>query len=362
VSDTDERAQIDRVLAQTGGGILRAARAARERLTPPAAEAVAAWLAWLHVQKGLGELSAYRYARTVIDFLAEVETRGGTLSTVHGQDIEAFMRGKYLGRGVSATSQATYLAALRSFFAWQSARTFGPNPTASIPSPRRRQRLPRRFTHEDIRALFATCDRDTMMGARDLCALSLALVTGGRRAELAALDLEDLELTPRRGYVRFQGKGDKERIVPFADAFALQALRDWLTMRDRLEPLDRSALFVALNHTRRGRRLGLDGFDGVMRRAVRQAKLRLPPSMALHALRATFASELYDAGIGLEHVRLLLGHADLNTTRRYIALSRKQQRAMLPAEFTDRILGRNVIDLPLWARQRLRTRGEDSSS
>lgn len=345
----DERAQVERLLDQVGGAVSRAARAARERLSPPSADAVQHWLAWLHIQKGLLELSLYRYARTVITFLADVESGAGSLDTVSGHDIEAFMRRRFLERGVAAASQGGYLAALRSFFGWHSSQTLTPNPTASIPSPRRHPKAPWRFTHEDIRALFATCDRQTALGARDICILSLALVTGGRRAELAAIDLQDIEIGERRGLVRFHGKGEKERLVPFSDRFALEVLREWLVWRNRIEDANRSALFLALNHTRAGRRLGLHGFDAVMRRAISRAKLRLLPRMAMHALRATFASELYDANIGIEHIRMLLGHADLNTTRRYIALSRRQQRAMLPAEFTDRILGRNVLDLPRWA-------------
>ena len=72
------------------------------------------------------------------------------------------------------------------------------------------------FTPAEIQTLLARCNEGTSVGSRDQALLLTLLDTGVRCAEAVALDLADCDFAARRLHVR-HGKGDKARVVPFAD-------------------------------------------------------------------------------------------------------------------------------------------------
>jgi site-specific recombinase XerD len=147
-----------------------------------------------------------------------------------------------------------------------------------------------------------------LQAARDRSIVLLLLNTGLRISELCALTFTDLELSDRKGKVIVrQGKGSKRREIPLNQS-ARQAIRDWLDVR----PQTSAMLFL-------GRRGDALTPSGVHRRLVDLAQRAKIEHLSPHTLRHTFAKNLVDSGVGLERVAALLGHANLNTTRVYVA-------------------------------------------
>jgi len=183
--------------------------------------------------------------------------------------------------------------------------------------------LPRALTLSDTETLLDTGD-ETPFPERERALFELLYATGLRVSEVSALDLEDVDLSSRM--LRAQGKGRKERIVPFGEE-AEEALRAWLPVRSSLrEPVSRQGndpaepLFV----NARGGRLTTRSMARVLKRRLKAAGL--PAEISPHALRHTFATHLLQAGADLRAIQELLGHASLSTTQKYTHLDAARLR------------------------------------
>ncbi|MFN8531880.1 MAG: site-specific integrase [Anaerolineae bacterium] len=157
---------------------------------------------------------------------------------------------------------------------------------------------------------YACMDDPTPHGVRDAAIIALLAVCGLRRAELTGLDRFDFDGEDKitvRG-----GKGRKDRTV-YASGGALVALNDWLQLRGHKA----GALFVPI--TRGGklvitRPMTEQAIYKLLHKRAEQAGVR---DFSPHDLRRTVAGDLLDAGVDIVTVANILGHSDVNTTRRY---------------------------------------------
>jgi integrase/recombinase XerC len=215
-------------------------------------------------------------------------------------------------------SIARHLSTLRSFFRWACREGYlDRNPARGLPAPRTPKTLPRALTLPDTTALLEV-DEETGFPERERALFELLYATGLRVSEAAALDVEDVDLSARM--LRAQGKGRKERIVPFGEE-AEEALRAYLPARAARRRSARAAgngmdepMFV----NARGGRLTTRSMARGLKRRLRAAGL--PEEISPHALRHTFATHLLQAGADLRAIQELLGHASLSTTQKYTHL------------------------------------------
>ncbi|MFY0992768.1 tyrosine recombinase XerC [Halomonas sp. C05BenzN] len=214
------------------------------------------------------------------------------------------------GRGLAPRSLSRRRAAISRFSGHLlQAGILTHNPVALTRGPRQPRHLPRPLDADQLAHFLDTPHDGTPLARRDQAMLELFYSSGLRLAELATLDLGDLQ--PRR--VRVRGKGGKPRQVPVGRR-ARQALEAWLAVRDRLAPDDETALFVGV----RGRRLG---HRAIQKRLGELARARgLAEHLHPHRLRHSFASHLLESSQDLRAVQELLGHANLSTTQVYTRL------------------------------------------
>ena len=183
------------------------------------------------------------------------------------------------------------------------------NPVPLVPAPRQPRHLPHPLDVDQLARFLDTPHDGSPLARRDQAMLELFYSSGLRLAELAALDLGDLQ--PQR--VRVLGKGGKPRQVPVGRR-ARQALDAWRTVRGQLADSDTPALFVGV----RGGRLG---HRAIQKRLAELARTRgLAEHLHPHRLRHSFASHLLESSQDLRAVQELLGHADLATTQVYTRL------------------------------------------
>jgi site-specific recombinase XerD len=201
------------------------------------------------------------------------------------------------------------------------------NPMAAIPKPKTPSSLPRSIRARDaVRLLFRTASQVDDRArepwpTRDLAVIATFCVTGIREAEAAGLDVGSLagEAGARRLEVR--GKGGKVRPVPIDPALerVLDAYQRERSDRFPRHDLDHPA--TALFVDTRGRRLTVDQIRYLVEKLYVRAGIRaqVPPGALVHALRHTFATAALEAGADVVELQELLGHASLETTRRYLS-------------------------------------------
>jgi len=241
-----------------------------------------------------------------------------TWSDVDRLAMRGFM-GEMDRRGLSRRSIARAVSALRTLYRFLGARHgVSVNPARGVRLPKPERRLPAVLDRSQVEELFALAERSALEGGfrdvRDLAMLELFYGTGMRLAELAGLDVPDVDLVADQ--VKVRGKGRKERILPLGRA-AGRALRTYERAREtylagRLSRGgDPRALFVG----RAGARLSPRGVQRAVRRYLRLFGERT--GLKVHSLRHTFATHLLDAGADLRAVQELLGHSSLSTTQVY---------------------------------------------
>ncbi|PKG49545.1 MULTISPECIES: tyrosine recombinase XerC [Halomonadaceae] len=223
--------------------------------------------------------------------------------------LRAFL-GSERSRGLAPRSLARRRAALSKFADYLVKQgVLADNPVGLLRTPKQPSHLPRPVDVDALARFLDTPHDGSPLGVRDQAILELFYSSGLRLAELAALDLGDLQ----NSRVRVTGKGGKPRQVPVGRR-AQQALAEWLGCRSALAPVDELALFVGQRGTRLGHR-------AIQKRLAQLSLARgLPEHLHPHRLRHSFASHLLESSQDLRAVQELLGHANLSTTQIYTRL------------------------------------------
>jgi integrase/recombinase XerC len=183
------------------------------------------------------------------------------------------------------------------------------NPAAQVQAPKAKKRLPSVLDPDAMAQLLDGGDADDPLTLRDRAMMELFYSSGLRLAELAGLDIGDLDL--RDATVRVTGKGARTRIVPVGRA-ARQAVRAWLAVREA--PPGERALFTS----RRGVRISRRTVQARVRRRGEQR--RIGQTVHPHMFRHSFATHVLESSGDLRAVQELLGHADISTTQVYTHL------------------------------------------
>lgn len=170
--------------------------------------------------------------------------------------------------------------------------------------------LPRAIAPGDVRKLLGAIKE-----TRDRALILVLLRTGMRIGEVLRLKVRNLDIRERKIHIYEGEKNCLGRVVYLSDD-ALMALKLWLRKR---KP-QTEYLFPGLQH----KHLGYTQSRNIFVKYIGVAGLQNKGYM-IHSLRHTFASELLNAGMRLECLQLLLGHRDIEMTRRYARLTDKSR-------------------------------------
>ncbi|NLY38599.1 MAG: tyrosine-type recombinase/integrase [Firmicutes bacterium] len=235
-----------------------------------------------------------------------VETTGEELkdfNAVGSLHVAEFKR-YLITRGQKPATINRALAALSVFFSWLTNQGLADqNPVIGIISVKQERTSPKALDRREQMALMKAVRSSGKV--RDIALVTLLLHTGLRISELCALDVEDMVLRERSGWLTVMGKGLKVRTVPL-NATVRNALEAWLKVRGRAD----GPLFTSQKK------------GGLTARAVeyllaKYARLARLEGVTPHSLRHTFCKSLIDAGESIDRVAMLAGHSNLNTTSRY---------------------------------------------
>ena len=219
--------------------------------------------------------------------------------------------------GMSATSQARILSALRSFFRFLLLEEYlTEDPTVLIASPKISRKLPHTLEVHEIEALFMAIDHSKPMGMRNRAILETLYSAGLRVSELIALKLS--HLYPEEGFLRVLGKGNKERLVPIGTT-ALKYIHLYIEEVRRHLPTQKDFTdHLFLNN--RGKRLTRHMVFLIVKELAK--KVGVNKAISPHTFRHAFATHLIEGGADLRAVQEMLGHQSITTTEIYTHLDR----------------------------------------
>jgi integrase/recombinase XerC len=231
-------------------------------------------------------------------------------------------------KGLSKTSVARALAAVRSLYRWLAQEgVVEQNPAKLVSTPRLPKKLPRVPTIEEMNSMLdGKMPEVASFPERDRLMFELLYGCGIRNSELVGINLDDISLSNEAILIR--GKGKKQRLVPFGGS-ALAALSIYLPWRQQLiatlkslpktptQTKGTSALLI----NQRGGRLTTRSVGRIIKR-IATAK-GLSPDVHPHTLRHAFGTHMLEEGADLRAIQELLGHERLATTQRYTQLSVK---------------------------------------
>jgi integrase/recombinase XerC len=223
-------------------------------------------------------------------------------------------------RGLSKTSVARALAALRSLYKWLAQEgEVEQNPAALVATPRLPKKLPRVPTIEEVNSVLdAEMPECSAFAKRDQVMLELLYGCGIRNSELIGINLDDIRWSNEVILVR--GKGRKERYVPFGESAKL-ALQTYLPERQRVLGGTRRTNEKALLVNLRGTRLTTRSVGRIVKRIA--VERGLSPDVHPHTLRHAFGTHMLEEGADLRAIQEMLGHERLSTTQRYTQLTVK---------------------------------------
>lgn len=217
-------------------------------------------------------------------------------------------------KGRKPASIARKMSALRHLFGYlKDTGKLKSNPIESYPTPKLARYHPDYLSPSEIETIIRGIDLSDLNGIRNRAIIEVLYGCGLRISELINLSSSDLEL--EAGFIRVQGKGNKQRLVPLGRP-AIEAVQKYTGSARALNAAG-SVLFPA----RTGRKFSRVGMWKLIGRMVKKAGIT--KKVTPHTFRHSFATQLLEGGADLRVVQEMLGHADITTTEIYTRIDRE---------------------------------------
>ncbi|MFB2121436.1 site-specific tyrosine recombinase XerD [Parapedobacter sp. 2B3] len=271
---------------------------------------------YLQLERAMAANTVEAYLSDLIKLQRFAEPQGIAPKEISPKHIQDFL-GWINGFGLSPMSQARILSGIKTFYLFMSLEHgLLENPTALIEAPRLARKIPDVLNIREIEQLIDAIDLSAPEGMRNKTMLEVLYGCGLRVSELVGLKISNLFLDVE--FIKVEGKGSKERLVPIGSQ-AIKFLRIYLTeVRVHQKIKLGNEDFVFLN--RRGASLTRVMVFIIIRDLA--TKIGLKKKISPHTFRHSFASHLVEGGADLRAVQDMLGHESITTTEIYTHVDR----------------------------------------
>ena len=277
------------------------------------------FLAYIVIDRGLSLNTKENYERDLRGYLLFIETQNiNSIEMIERQHIQHYLIELY-ERGLNTKSVARHLSAIRTFHQYLIIEKISKqNPCDLIETPKLSRDLPEILSIDEVDRLLESFRQDKAGDIRNRAMVELLYASGLRVSELLNLKLDDSHLSMQ--FIKCQGKGSKERLVPIGEV-ATEVLELYLsTSRPELLKTPTNLLFL----NRFGERMTRQGFWKILKKQAQVAGIT--KVLSPHKLRHSFATHLIENGVDLRLVQEMLGHSDIATTQIYTHLSKEHLR------------------------------------
>ncbi len=217
--------------------------------------------------------------------------------------------------GITKRSQARTISSFRSFFKFlvydgqlQS------NPTRILESPKIGRKLPNILTTEEVEQLLNAIDLEKPEGQRNRAIIEVLYSCGLRVSELTSLKISNINF--KKNFIKIEGKGSKERLVPLSDC-AKEEIKKYLDRNRCLLTIPQEAIDI-LFLNRHGKALSRAMIFNIIKQLAIQAGIN--KNISPHTFRHSFATQLVTGGADLRAIQDILGHESILTTEIYTHL------------------------------------------
>ena len=274
---------------------------------------------YLKLEKSLSENTVMAYTSDLDKLIQYLKEENINIMDVSLDDLENFAA-DLRDIGIHPRSQARILSGIRSFFHFLLIEDYiQQDPSGLLESPQIGKHLPDILSVEEIDNLINAIDRSTKEGQRNCAILETLYSCGLRVSELCNLKISDLYLD--EGFIKVEGKGSKQRLVPISPKAIKEIKNYFLTRGDGLiKPEFEDYVFIS----RFGKNISRIMVFHIIKELA--DKIGLKKSISPHTFRHSFATHLLEGGANLRAIQCMLGHESIGTTEIYTHIDRVRLR------------------------------------
>lgn len=259
------------------------------------------------------------------------------LDELEREDIEEYMEylSYYIKDGAEFMNdergKKRKLSSLRSFYNYfYRNQMISKNPAVLVPMPKLHEKEIVRMEPNEVAILLDEVEDGSTLTkgerryhektrTRDLALLTLLLGTGMRVSECVGIDLNDVDFDNQR--VKVRRKGGYEDVIYFGEEVT-EALLGYLEERELLSPLPghEEALFLSIQN----RRITVRSVENLVKKYT--SRVTTVKKITPHKLRSTYGTNLYQETGDIYLVADVLGHKDVNTTRKHYAAMKDENK------------------------------------
>ena len=275
---------------------------------------------YLKLEKSLSDNTVDAYLTDLDKLLAYLTLENINILDVRLENLEDFSAGLH-DIGIHPRSQARILSGIRSFYRFLIMEDYlKADPTELLESPQTGFKLPEVMTVEEIDLLIGSIDRSTKEGQRNRAILETLYSCGLRVSELCNLKLSELYF--EEGFIKVEGKGSKQRLVPISPR-AIKEIRLYFTDRNLMKIKPGFEDFVFISN------FGKNISRIMIFHIIKELAARIGPKKKIspHTFRHSFATHLLEGGANLRAIQCMLGHESIGTTEIYTHIDRNMLRS-----------------------------------
>ena len=253
---------------------------------------------YLRLEKSLSANSIDAYLTDLDKLLRFAEDEKKDVKEISYDDLQQFIA-QLRDIGIHPRSQARIISGIKSFYRFLLLDNYITNdPTELLESPKIGLKLPEVLTVNEINSILDTIDLTLPEGQRNRAMLEVLYSCGLRVSELTGLRYSDIY--PKEGFIRVEGKGSKQRLVPISEV-ALREIKNYL--------YDRNSVVVK------------KGLFHIIKQQTEAAGIH--KNVSPHTFRHSFATHLLEGGANLRAIQEMLGHEKITTTEIYTHIDRE---------------------------------------
>lgn len=274
---------------------------------------------YLKLEKALSANSIDAYMTDLDKLLSFAKDEEKSVDKITYDDLQQFVAQLH-DIGIHPRSQARIISGIKSFYGFLLLDGYiESDPTELLESPKIGLKLPEVLTLDEINRILDSIDLTEPQGQRNRAMLEVLYSCGLRVSEL--INLRYADIYPKEGFIKVDGKGGKQRLVPISDV-ALREINNYLCDRNNMTVKRGFEDFLFLNQ--RGSSISRVMVFYIIKKQALEAGIK--KNISPHTFRHSFATHLLEGGANLRAIQEMLGHEKITTTEIYTHIDREHLR------------------------------------